>query len=89
MGDIPNWLWWAMFSLFPFQLFPSGMELSGHGVVAASCQGIALLALLILTICVWRSPKQSLTLKLAILFVGYPIVTLLTNIIPSYISKMH
>ena len=77
-----------MLSLIPMQLFPGGMRLGGCGVVAASCQGMALLGLLILAVYVWRSPKQSLALKLVILPVGYPIVTLLTNLIPVFISQM-
>ena len=77
-----------MFSLIPMQLFPGGMRLGGHGAAAAWCQGIALLGLLVLTSFVCRSPKRSVILKLAILPVGYPIVTLMTNVIPVFILHM-
>ncbi len=88
MGEIPDRIWFAMFSLIPMHLFPGGMLLAGHGATAACCQAVALLGLLVLTFFVCRSPKRSTILKVAILPVGYPTVTLMTNLIPVLISHM-
>jgi hypothetical protein len=86
--DAPLLYWVAFLSLFPLQLFPGGIDLGGHGVIAASCQGTALLGLLIAAILAWRSPRQSVLLKIAVLPVGYPIAILLTNLVPVFVSKM-
>jgi K+-transporting ATPase A subunit len=86
--DAPFLFWVALLSLFPLQLFPGGMALGGHGVITASCQGIAILGLFIAAILVWRSPKQSSWVKIVVLPVGYPVVILLTNLIPVLVSRM-
>lgn len=58
------------------------------GIEAAWFQGIALFALLLFTVLVLRSRKSSNLAKIAVLPVGYPVVILLSNLIPNLTFMM-
>jgi len=91
LGDTPNWLFLLVFSLVPFYLcaplIGSGLHLFGTGIGAAVFQGLCLVALGWAAVKVYLSPKPPWFGRYLLFPIGYPIVTLTTNLGTAFISS--
>jgi len=91
LGDTPNWLFLLVFALVPLYLgsplIPSELHLFGTGVGTAVFQGLCLGALGWAAVKVYRSPKPPWFGPYLLFPIGYPIVTLTTNLGPSLVSS--
>jgi len=89
LGDVPAWMFILAFSLWPFHIstalgITTTLTLHGYGVFAVSFQCLMLLLLLAAAPSVFRSSSMRRWLKILYLPVGYPIITLATNLIPTF-----
>ena len=90
LGDVPGWMFILAFSIWPFHIssalgITTTMTLVGYGPVAVISQCLMLFLLLAAAPVVFRSSKIRFWLKTLYLPIGYPLVTLLTNLIPAFL----
>jgi|SRR4051812_40770379 hypothetical protein len=90
LADTPDWILIVVFSIWPFHIstaigVTTTLTLVGYGPIAVISQSGALLLLIAPTPFVLRSPKVGRWVKIVYLPLGYPLVTLATNLIPGFL----
>ena len=90
LGDVPAWMFILAFSIWPFHIssalgVTTTMTLVGYGPAAVISQCLMLFLLLAAAPVVFRSSKIRFWFKTLYLPIGYPLVTLLTNLIPAFL----
>jgi hypothetical protein len=90
IGDVPELLLLLMLSLWPYHIssalgVTSSMALVGYGPSAVVVQTTMLLLLLIAFVFIVRPPQRTRWVKALFLAVGYPLMTLATNLIPGFL----
>ena len=88
LGDVPALMLILALSLWPFHIssalgITTTLTLHGYGVFAVSLQCLMLLLLPAAAPSVFRSSSIRRWLKILYLPVGYPVITLATNLIPT------
>src|SRR6266496_3229734 len=90
LGDMPNWMFLVMFCIWPFHVMNDlfhnpGLDLVGHGPAATAVQAILLFAFLGGSPFILRSRRVPRVVKWLYLPVGYPLLTFVTNLGPTWI----
>src|SRR6185369_15616262 len=90
LGDLPAWMFIVAFSFWPFHIssalgITTTLTLVGYGTAAILCQSVMLSLLLAAAPFVFRSPRLRRWVKMFYLPLGYPIVTLATNLMPRFL----
>ena len=90
LGDVPGWMFILAFSVWPFHIssalgITTTLTLVGYGPAAVICQSLMLLLLVVAAPFVFRSSRVRRWVKILYLPLGYPLITLATNLIPGFL----
>ncbi|MDB6026539.1 MAG: hypothetical protein JWM68_2762 [Verrucomicrobiales bacterium] len=91
LGDVPNFIFIMAFSFWPFHISTAlgitgyDLRLGGFGTAAVVCQCFMLFLLIVAAPFVFRSQRIRGWVKVLYLLLGYPLVTVATNLIPAFL----